>query len=341
MKYYIKKLYAYLLPYQQKVVSTYKNINQSDLFAYIKKQRSLKIAIIGFTAAIIFSLVRGGHEVIPPNQIHFPSPSPFTKSISGNGFVEANTRNIKLGSFQSGIVMDVFVKEGDRIKKGDVLFKLDDRLAQTQANLAQSTLQSAKSAVDIAKAQLDEAFDQFSRAKQLKNGILASEEMKRRQFAYEKAKAQIALEEAKCKQAEHNLKLAEINLEQCSIKSPIDGLVLKINTLIGEYVSAPTSGNGLFIIGNDSPLYLRVQLDESDAIFFEPTAKAVAFFKNKTSDPIPLRLIRLEPYAAPKKQLRGDSQEWVDTRIVEVIYELPKTESTFIGQQVDVFIERS
>ena len=53
----------------------------------------------------------------------------------------------------------------------------------------------------------------------------------------------------------------------------------------------------------------------------------------------PLKFVRVEPYAVPKKSLTGDNTERVDTRVLEVIYSLDvKDRSIYVGQQMDVFV---
>jgi len=53
-----------------------------------------------------------------------------------------------------------------------------------------------------------------------------------------------------------------------------------------------------------------------------------------------LRFVRVEPYVVPKRSLTGDNTERVDTRVLQVIYEVAdEDQPLFVGQQVDVFID--
>ena len=53
-----------------------------------------------------------------------------------------------------------------------------------------------------------------------------------------------------------------------------------------------------------------------------------------------LRFVRVEPYVIPKKSLTGDNTERVDTRVLQVIYKIDRTDQpVYVGQQLDVFIE--
>jgi hypothetical protein len=55
-----------------------------------------------------------------------------------------------------------------------------------------------------------------------------------------------------------------------------------------------------------------------------------------------LRFVRIDPFVVPKKSLTGESAERVDTRVLQIIYQLdkPADRPLYVGQQVDVFIEK-
>ena len=109
----------------------------------------------------------------PPVQ---PPRSPYTHTVAGAGIVEPRTENIELGVPLPGVVEEVFVAEGDLVRKGDQLFRLDDR--QLQANLAsrQADLKAAQAElqrlrqqprpeeVPVQEAQVSEAEAQLEEA---------------------------------------------------------------------------------------------------------------------------------------------------------------------------------
>jgi hypothetical protein len=70
-------------------------------------------------------------------------------------------------------------------------------------------------------------------------------------------------------------------------------------------------------------------------------ARAVAYRKGATTDPIPLEFLRIEPYIVPRKSMTGASSERVDTRVLQVVFRFANCagRKTYVGQQVDLFIE--
>ena len=108
----------------------------------------------------------------------------------------------------------------------------------------------------------------------------------------------------------------------------------------GEYANVNPS-EPLIILGEVDTLQIRADVDEQNAWQVRTNEPAVAFLKGDTKHPLPIRFVRIEPYVVPKKSLTGDSAERVDTRVLQIIFELDRPAvPLYVGQQVDVFIQR-
>ena len=150
------------------------------------------------------------------------------------------------------------------------------------------------------------------------------------------AQANVAVAEAQVEQT-------RTDLQRVVVRAPIDGKVLQVNVRLGEYVGTPPS-QALFVIGSDEPLNIRVDIDEHDIPrayrSFKKGLKAVASPRGDPSMKFPLSFVRIEPYVIPKKSLTGDNTERVDTRVLQVIYQVEgDAPALFVGMQVDVFLE--
>jgi HlyD family secretion protein len=134
--------------------------------------------------------------------------------------------------------------------------------------------------------------------------------------------------------------LAQTNLEVLTVRAPRDGTVLQLNVREGEYAGL-TPTEPLMILGDTGHLQIRADVDEQNAPLVVAGEPAVAFLKGDTQNPIPLRFVRIEPYVVPKRSLTGDSAERVDTRVLQIIFELDRpTTPLYVGQQMDVFMQR-
>jgi multidrug efflux pump subunit AcrA (membrane-fusion protein) len=150
------------------------------------------------------------------------------------------------------------------------------------------------------------------------------------------ARASVALAEAQIAQT-------KTDLDRTLVRAPVDGKVLQVNVRPGEFVGAPPS-QALVVLGSVAKMHVRVDIDEHDIPrahrYFAPQFHAVASPRGDPSLKFPLTFVRVEPYVVPKKSLTGDNTERVDTRVLQVIYQVDREQpGLFVGMQLDVFID--
>lgn len=297
--------------------------------------------VSGLLLAIIVSFSKGKQADIPANQLNLPAPSPFKHAIAGIGFVEANSGNIDVGTFTSGIVQKVHVKEGDVVEANTPLFELDTRSARLQVTIDENEVKALEHSVEAAKAAYSFAEDLYNRDKQLKEGVKSRSDIKRVESEYQRTLADFNAQKMKLEQARAKHALSVVALDKLIVKAPVPGLILKTYVHESEFVDG-NSATPIITMGNHKPLHIRVQVDESDIGRYEKGAKAVGFVRSNSTTTYPLTCVRFEPYAVPKIKLSGDSKEKVDTRVVEIVYKIENAkDDIIIGQQMDVFIETS
>jgi HlyD family secretion protein len=285
-----------------------------------------------------------------------------------------------MGTSLPGIVVEVFVKVGQRVKAGDPLFRIDDRDRKAELAVRQAMLADAKAALDRleamprpeelpaaeakvreAKADWENWEQQWARGEKLVADRTMTEEefQERKQTAigarerYNKAVADYNLLRAGTWEPEKRVarsaverekaqvEQAQTEVDRLTVRALVDGEVLQVNVRPGEFVGAPP-GQALIVLGSTKQLHVRVDVDEYDIPRFVPDAPARAVLKGQSTGFFPLRFVRIEPYVIPKKSLTGDNTERVDTRVLQVIYAVDAADKRlFVGQQVDVFIDAS
>jgi HlyD family secretion protein len=263
-------------------------------------------------------------KTVPPSP---PPSSAYAQTVAAVGLVETSTENIAIGTQIAGIVTDIYVDVGSRVKAGDPLFSIDSRA--TRAELA-----TRQAAVQVAEAALAEAKYQLSLGERLTNQqVLSVEENKNRGFAAQKAEAQLA-------QARAQLKSIETELERLTVRAPVDGHVLQVKVHLGEFAPTGVLPTPLILLGSVDKLHIRVDVEEHEAWRVRPEAKATAAVRGNADLKTPVSFVRFEPFVVPKRSLTGDSTERVDTRVLQVIYQIEETNlPLFVGQQMDVFID--
>jgi multidrug efflux pump subunit AcrA (membrane-fusion protein) len=305
----------------------------------------------------------------------------FEHEIVGSGLIEARDENIPIGSNLPGVVTKVFVKVGDRVEVGDPLFQLDDRELRAELRVRQAAVEAAsatlrrleraprpedipiaEAAVEEAQANLSNAKVVYTRAAQLfQRSAGAQSEYDAARFSYQAAEAALAkatadldrlrkgtweeeleVARAQVEQAQAQVSSVETNLERLTTRALASGKILQVNIRPGQY-AAVLWKEPLIVLGNDESLRVRVDVDEHDLPMFLENAPAVAYIRGHTKeeDRFPLQFVRVEPYVIPKRSLTGDNSERVDTRVLQVIYELPDQRPipVYVGQQMDVYIE--
>ncbi len=291
-------------------------------------------------------LAAAGIFAMKPVEEHDPPPSQpplrsFERMVAGSGLVESSTENVSIGTPLGGIVDEVMVQVGQRVVKGEPLFRLDTRHLQAEVGVRNATIAAAESRVTVSKQLLADLQDQLERIKKLDAGrVVSTDEKNRATFAHGVAAARLREAEADLLAARAQLEVTLTEIERSVVRAPMDATVLQVKVRKGEYAQVGASINPLLLLGGTGPLRVRVDIDETDAPRISESAAATGQLRGGDAKTIPLRFVRFEPFVVPKKSLTGDATERVDTRVLQCIYEIGASSAPiFIGQQMDVFIE--
>ena len=296
------------------------------------------LAIAGVIFAVVF--VRAGNKPVPASQpVAQPAQAPFDSYIAGAGIVEASTENISVGTVVPGIVRELYVKIGDKVKAGSPLFKIDDRDLQADLLTKKAAVESAKAGVAVDEASLADQQSMYVSRKEAGAG-LSKDELERRRFAVLEAEAKLTLSKAAVDSANAALNATQIFIDRTTVKALVDCTVLQIKIRVGEYASLGALATPLMLVGDVDTLSVRVDIDENDAWRLKEGGRARAFMRGNRDLATDLKFVRIEPYVLPKRSLTGESTERVDTRVLQVIYSFPKDAlRAYVGQQMDVFID--
>jgi HlyD family secretion protein len=312
------------------------------------------LAVIGVAAAIAM-VMQGNRSAPVPQPVTQPANTPFSSYIFGPGVVEASTENIAVGTPVSGIVTTIYVKWGDHVRTGDPLFKVDSRdldaqllPANAKVKEVEAQLLPANARVNEAQATLAKAENRLKVGEGLEPGVsISAEEMANRRFDVAINKATLASAEAQVEQIKTQIASAEAQVGQIraqielhTIRAPVPGRILQMKMRLGEYAQTGVLSTPLMLLGDDTTLHVRVDIDESDAWKFQPCASAVASVRGNPELKATLQYVRTDPDVIPKVLLTGDTTQRTDTRVLQVVYSFdPGSLPVYVGQLTDVFIE--
>lgn len=171
-------------------------------------------------------------------------------SAESTGRVEAQY-SIDVIARVSGFLLKKYFKEGDFVKKGQLLFQIDPREYQLSVN-------NSRTAVNQYQALYTNAQQEWHRANALvKEDLISRSDVDSSLAARNQNKALLD-------SANQQLELAKVNLSYTSIRSPIDGRIGKVNITEGNYVTA-TSGS-LVNVASVSPVYVSFSLKGDDFV---------------------------------------------------------------------------
>lgn len=338
------------------------------------------VPIFGAVALLlaIFSIARTRPVEAAANPPVPPPVAAYARQVGAVGLVEAKSENISISLPVSGLVTRVMVKAGDNVRRGQVLFALDDRdlraelaLRQSAVAVSQARLEKLRSSprpeeIPPAEARVHEAEQQLADAavqQKLIEGVtdkraIRDEDLQRRRLAVKSSQARleeaqanlrllragtwapdIKVAEAELAQAQEQVNRTKADLDRLIVTSPIDGQILQCKVRPGEYAQAGPLATPLMLLGVVDVLHVRADIDEEDAWRVKAGSAATGALRGNGAAKYPLHFVRFEPYVIPKKNLTGDSTERVDTRVLQAIFALDKGAPAYVGQQMDVFIE--
>jgi HlyD family secretion protein len=190
-----------------------------------------------------------------------------TVVTSRAGMVESR-RRAGMSPGIPGLVTEIPVEKGTRVKRGDVLLRLDDSEHQAQATLARRSLEAAEALAEQARLEAELAQRLWGQSRNLaKDQVVSEIALEQDRVRALTTKAASVAAGARIREAQASLEAALATLAKTAMMAPFDGVVLDVTTEVGEWISpAPP---GVFIppvvdLIDPEALYLSAPIDEAD-----------------------------------------------------------------------------
>ena len=238
-----------------------------------QKKSKKKIYIFGgigivLVALVLFALLGGSKEEIIAVQTESVVKRDITQTVSATGKINSEFK-VTITPEVTGEIVSLPVKEGDRVKKGQLLIKIKADAYVAQQQRAEANLSSAKSSLAMNKAQLDKISADYNRTKGMHDKKLASDaELETSKSTYLSAVANYEGAQATVLQMEASLKETNQSLYKTTIYSPMDGTISQLNVQLGDRVlgSGFSQGTDIMTVSDLGSMIATVQVDENDVI---------------------------------------------------------------------------
>lgn len=210
-----------------------------------------------------------------------------TEIITANGKIEPQLV-VKISPEVPGELIELPVKEGDKVSQGDLLVVVRPDIYISNRNRNEAALNSQKARMAQAEAQLVEKELTYKRSKQLyEKSTIAKSDFETIEASYKVAQAEVQAARFSIKSAESSLNEAQENLTKTKIYSPISGTVSKLNVEKGEKVVGTNqfAGTELMTIADLTKMEVKVEVNENDIVNVEKldtaTIQIDAYLKRK------------------------------------------------------------
>jgi len=188
-----------------------------------------------------------------------------TGRVTATGTLSALV-TVQVGSQVSGRIAELNADFGQRVKRGQVIAKLDRRMFEAQAEQGRANSEAAGGDLEKAQAQAEEAERKLKRTRELADqNLVAKAELDAAETAAKAGKAAVAAAAGNRAQAAAGYHQAKVNLGYTTIISPINGIVISRNVDVGQTVAASLQAPTLFTIAEDlGKMQVHAAVSEAD-----------------------------------------------------------------------------
>ncbi len=190
------------------------------------------------------------------------------ETVAATGKIQPEVE-VRLSSEVSGEIIELPIKEGQQVEKGDLLVRINPDLIQAALNQSQAGLQNVKALLDQAEASLKNSKLNYDRKKQLfEKGVISKSEWDQTVTDYDMAQANVKSAYYNVQSAAANVKQTQDNLSRTTIYAPMSGTISKLAVELGERVvgTAQMAGTEIVRVANLNNMEVEVDVNETDIV---------------------------------------------------------------------------
>jgi HlyD family secretion protein len=254
------------------------NLNQPADSAKPRRGRGKYIVIVILLLVVGAGLFAAFHKKDPAITVQTEKVSrhDITETVTANGKIYP-VLQVKISAEVSGELIELPVKEGQFVHKGDLLLKINPKTPLAYLNQSKASYASSLASISTSAANLEKAEADFKRNKELFDRKLISDS----DYISFKVARDIAL--AQVESTKHQVELAKAavdsaqdSLDKTTISAPLDGTITKLTSQLGERVlgTVQNAGTEIMTISDLSAMEARVDIGEMDIVLLQPGQKA-------------------------------------------------------------------
>ena len=235
------------------------------------------LGVVVLLALIAVGASRGGKGKAQAVQFARVRQEDITSRVRAPGKIEPRTQ-VKISADIMGKIVRLAVKEGDRVRRGEIMLQLDDTQYRASANQAQAALSSARARLKDAESLLRVAESNFGRQRTLwEQKVLSQAEWDQANSSIETARTSVSTAREEVTRSDAALSGARDNLSKTRFVAPFDGVVSALNVEQGEIVITGTMNNAgtqIMVVSDLSRMLVKADVDETDVVDMKLGQKA-------------------------------------------------------------------
>jgi HlyD family secretion protein len=190
---------------------------------------------------------------------------PVVERVQATGTLQAVT-TVEVGTQVSGTISSLHADFNTRVRKGQVLARLEPSLFQTQVEQAEATVQRLQADVERAAVDVQDAAAKLRRAEELDSQrLIAQSDLDAARTTGRQAEAALKSARAQVAQARAAVNQSRVNMGHAIITAPVDGIVISRNVDVGQTVAATMQAPTLFVLAEDlTRMQVNASVDEGD-----------------------------------------------------------------------------
>jgi HlyD family secretion protein len=231
-------------------------------------------ALIGLVVLVVVGIAGkkagwwGQNDTVVEVEIGVVTLENLVETVNASGKIQPSF-DVAISPEVSGEIRELYVKEGQKVRKGDLLLRINPDIYQSQVSRGAAAVNVAKSALAQSEAGFREAERSYERSKKLhEQGVLSDSEWDQAVRGYEVSELTVESARFQLQSAQSGLREAEDNLKRTTLRAPIDGTVTGLSVELGERVvgTAQMAGTELMRISQLEAMEVVVDVNENDIV---------------------------------------------------------------------------
>ena len=234
------------------------------------KKKIIILSAAGLLVIVIIAVVvfGGKKDTIITVQTEKVKHATITQVVEATGKIQPQVQ-VKINAEVSGEIINLPVKEGDRVKRGQLLVRIKPDLYEADREQSAANVNRSKAFLFQRQSDFKKIESEYQRQQQLfQKGLISEADLEAIKSTFEVAKSNIDAAKYDVENSQAMLNRSRENLNKTSIFSPIDGVVSQLISKSGERVSGSSfmQGTEIMTVSNLGVMEARVEVNENDVV---------------------------------------------------------------------------